>query len=195
MTRYVCLIFFLVCSAPAFADTRLPNTSYALQSEDGDRVLVMLLAHNPSPASINGVVYPRSGLYKVGDPPELVWEFGGYLSSVLLSKDGQYLVRPGLWKPHCQRCSVEFYKNGNKLREYLTHELVKDRSSVSRDRWGRPRWKKASRFYSEKNYYIIETVDENLYVFDIISGEVVGKRVKHLPNHAALLREPLINSC
>ena len=150
MTRYVCLIFFLVCSAPAFADTRLPNTSYALQSEDGDRVLVMLLAHNPSPASINGVVYPRSGLYKVGDPPELVWEFGGYLSSVLLSKDGQYLVRPGLWKPHCQRCSVEFYKNGNKLREYLTHELVKDRSSVSRDRWGRPRWKKASRFYSEK---------------------------------------------
>jgi hypothetical protein len=111
-----------------------------------------------------------------------MWRTSGWYSyQTYISRDGKYLVRLGNWPrgegPSEKHLGIAFYKKGKLLKSYSTRELIKNVSLV-------PRSASHYRFLKEVEgfdpptslQFVIKTVDNVRYVFDVQNGEITSRK-------------------
>ena len=130
-----------------------------------------------SPA--HGIAYE---LLVNGDSKELWRVEGWYAFQIFLSNDAEYLVRMGDWasgkEPSKKDLAVAFYHKGALLKEYSTADLIKRKRSVQRT-VSHYFWGSEDRDFPKmeyKNKFLIKTIENRLYKFDISTGEIVEEK-------------------
>ncbi len=184
-TIFILLILGLM-NTPAFADREGLPKDYQRDVDGGKYVFVMLAQHEYEVAHNKKLreMYSKSGLYLQGSK-EPIWTVGWY-ASVHIDSAGRFLVREGPWpglvgvsllpgspsEKSLEQLAVAFYDQGKLIKKYLIRDLIKNRkklkSSVSHFRW-----QKEILFHDETKRLVIATLDDQKYVFDITTGNII----------------------
>jgi len=114
--------------------------------------------------------YTASGLYNKNDPSLPIWE-GEIVGKLYISSDGHFVVSLN------EGGALSFYYNGKEIASYRSEILVDDKSYIVAPYF---RWISFAKFNDAKAQYTLKTVDNNLFVFDIHSGEIAS--YTQLPN-------------
>ena len=187
---FLCGCILLLVPALASGDDFMPPEPFYVVSEDGSKVFhVTPEWHELREWNKND--FPATGLYYNTEPPVPIYLFEDsfkkkgfenlWESNFIFSRDLQYFV----WIPTTNAVSdniaeitaLVFYAEGEIQKTYMVSDLVHDADAVSWSvtmaNWLYPRGGAIS-FDAETNYLTVETVDEQIHVFDIASGEIVG---------------------
>lgn len=171
------LIVMLIFSTSGYTDSLAPSESYILESTDTTSIFVMPAMTGM--LSNDGKIWSeKTGLYSIENLDKPVWSIDWYANNVYLSKDGDYLVRPGPWARGLSDLAVAFYHNGNLIKQYQVSDLVTDESFVSHS-ISHIFWSKKKGFDSENNRYLIETNSHDVYLFDITTGKIISDNNPH----------------
>ena len=189
-----CILFLI--PALASGDDFLPPEPFYVVSEDRSKVFHVVpkwqewYAWNEDDFPATGLYYnaePLVPIYLVEDP--FVGSVFGYLweYDFNFSRDMQYFV----WAPatNATACDIAeitalvFYARGRVQKAYMVSDLVHDADAVfqtvTMTKWRQNR-SGAITFDAETNHLTVRTIDEQIYVFDITSGEIIeinGKAV------------------
>lgn len=184
-----------ICAAyapSAFADSpRRPTPLVFVPSSSSDVLFSMIPAGGGQDAY--GVV---SRLDRNGEFVELYRTSGWYSFSVLVSRDGTYLVRTRSShfgkRPQEDHMAVAFYKHGELLKSYSTARLLKDHQRVARS-VSMYRWQPESHGLTEAqrqalrprlgwdNIFTLHTIDGWTYTFDVTTGEIQSTTMTAAP--------------
>lgn len=181
-------------SSIVFADSIVPPSSYTQLSEDGKYIFVMLSYDTESLLSpCSGEPYKTSGLYAAdictSDGEDvLLWSIGDwYAHGVYLSSDGSHLVRMGPWaglknsgRRDVQELAVAFYEDGQLLEKYSIADLVRVTGTLPRS-VSHFMWRENVSFDDVASQLTIITLNEERYVFDAKSGEIIDKELPVMP--------------
>ena len=157
---------------------------HILESSDGKLRFIQLPA-GISELKINDVVYTRSGLYLTEGAPDPVWTINEFFKEDAISNDGIFVVgsfdaNEGDRNPRSRDAGgshngLKFYKRGELFKKYGVRELVDKPEKIiaPSDIFSYP-WMTKPKFDPERNLLFIKTLDYNLYVFDITTGDIIG---------------------
>ncbi|MBP7529295.1 MAG: hypothetical protein KA801_15310, partial [Syntrophorhabdaceae bacterium] len=67
-----------------------------------------------------------------------------------------------------------FYENGKELKRYLIRDLIKDEMKLKRT-VSHFFWRKEPRFNDKEGTILIETTDNQQYLFSVTTGEILKK--------------------
>ena len=112
--------------------------------------------------------FPNGGLYSKR-ANEHIWS-GPNLLDAYISHDGHRLIGFGYSN------ALAFYHDGNLIAYYSINDLMDDRRKI----YEKDRWVQYKEFDNNKNQLSITTVDNNYYVFDVLSGKII--QFKQLPD-------------
>ena len=171
-------------------DSPAPEFDYIQDVGEGHFVFVMLSIENdPTAYGQGGAVkdeairrqYAQSGLYSTDDSTIPIWTVDWYAFQVVLSSDGQYLIRRGPWPFHANydELAIAFYKNGQEIRRYAVKDLVADPESLPRS-ISHYMWEKVASFDATSNVLHLETHNGEKYDFDVTTGNNLTN--KELPS-------------
>ncbi len=156
----------------------MPNSYQDIVGND-QYVFVMLVENSESLISSSGEQYPSSGLYRNDGSNNPLWTVDWFAFTVYVSSDGQHIARMGPWpslkgkrEPDVQELAVAFYENGELLKRYIISDLISKPKSLPSS-VSHFEWKKDVSFDDTLERLTIITTEENKYVFDIKSGEMV----------------------
>ena len=196
MKKFIPILTTLICLTIgncALADSLARPRSYTKVTENGQYVFVMLVEDSEPLFGSSGKQYLSSGLYQNYGTNTLLWTVDWFAFNVYVSSDGKHLVRMGSCadlnnkrEPNLKELAVAFYENGKLLKEYLIYDLIHDpkRLSLSVSHFA---WKKDVVFNDNIDRLTIITLDDQQYVFDIKSGEIVlGKSPNHYINQYSI---------
>jgi hypothetical protein len=196
------MVFFILLNTTASASFMAAEPSYIIL-EDGNKIFYM------TPPRYLDEGYPPTGLYYNTDPPQNIYFVISNLelpdvnyfrkSSVYISNDGMYfayfsIVFSDLW---ITLPALQFYAEGNLIKEYKVLDLVKDESKLihtsAGSSWILP-WNESPppsfKFNAENNTLFLTTVDEIKYTFDITTGEIIN--VDGIKNNTSIIFIPII---
>jgi len=177
------ILLLILTSVVCKGDTLAVKTSYVVPVTGGKYVFVML---GPGSSSRNLTEeerrneafimskYSRSGLYRIGEASPL-WTVDWYAYSVILSEDGQHLVREGPWASTDRDEALTFFVNGRELRSYS----IRDFCDFA---WALPhtvshfRWLKSMRLDERDHALTVVTLHRDKLVFDLTTGNVISSR-------------------
>jgi hypothetical protein len=180
------ILFLGIMRYIAFADEPLTPHSYKKMVSAEKYIFVMLrdrtyLSGKALEKEELEMIYPHSGLYLNDGSTVPLWTIDWYAfpSEVYLSSDGGYLVRMGPWpslkgarEVNLEQLAVAFYEKGKLLQQYYILELVRNPEalpcSISHFEWC-----KEVSFDDKTGQFTIITLDNQKYVFDISSGEII----------------------
>lgn len=184
-------LLFLVFSVnvgPAHADT--PRKPYSYKKlVGGDKYIFVMKPENfeKYPGAGNVEAYPYSGLYLNNweREKEPLWIVGWYAFKVYVSSDGNFAARMGPWPklkdnefgekvPDTEVLAVAFYERGRLLRQYLVRDLVKDPGNLPCT-ISHYFWVKNKKFNEDMDSLLIETYEDQRFVFDMRSGDVMSR--------------------
>jgi hypothetical protein len=182
--RVTCIFVLLILtSLVCKGDTLAVKTSYVVPLSGGKYVFVMLGPGSSSrdltederrnEAVVNSK-YSKSGLYRAGEAAPL-WTVDWYAYSVILSDDGQHLVREGPWASTGSDEALTFFVNGKELRSYRIGELCDFP-------WALPhtvshfRWLKSMTLDEREHALTVVTLHRDKYVFDLTTGNMTSSR-------------------
>lgn len=121
------LLFILLTSINASADSEKVLQSYAVETADKKYVFIMLRSVGAQNTFLRQLdQYPQSGLYLNDGSRNPLWTVD-WLGFVILPADGIHLVRRGPWPRHEDGYNVEalsFFANGKLLKRYSVRDLV-----------------------------------------------------------------------
>jgi hypothetical protein len=195
----------LVLTSPALAQPVTPKLSYNYPTTDGRYELVMLGTGGlpvTYPAAVRDTdatlraTYKKSGLYPVGNTTDPLWttdEYWDYPASAFPDgvhaariHGGHTVVRRAVLVPTDGRLpadaeraaldapAVTFYARGKPLRAYTVRELVSDPDALPHGP-ERVLWCETWMLYPETMRCSVETTDGNVIVFDVTTGEIIGR--------------------
>lgn len=175
------LIMFLSPALLAHADEPVLAGDYTVDVGDGQFVFVMLAADSAVIDEIQDeeirAKYAKSGLYEMGDTEQAIWTVDWYAFEVDITTDGKHLVRWGPW-PSIEgydELALEFYENGVLLRSYRVSDLVAAPRRLPRT-VSHLAWKAESEFNAEKGELYVRTENDEEYLFDVSTGDIIEKR-------------------
>lgn len=179
-----------------YCQQKLNVKPHILESSDGEYRFIQLPDGIPE-LKINNVVYTRSGLYSTTGTSDPIWTIKEYFNVSAISNDGTFVV--GSFAATSSDLSREmgngngglkFYKSGKLIKRYGVGQLVDNLEKIpaTTDRFHFP-WMKKPKFDPEKNLLYVETLDYNLYVFDITTGEIIGAQ-SNWRNYGATVVKP-----
>jgi hypothetical protein len=128
--------------------------------------------------------YAESGLYPSGDSQSPLWTVQWYAFAVHLSRDGRYLARMGPWAGSASDLAVAFYDRGVLLKEYRVNDLVADPVSLPHS-VSHFMWRREVKLDENNQQLLVATLNDELYVFDMTSGEAVVQKSAPEPSYAA----------
>lgn len=189
--------------AAAAADEPPPRP-YEVTAGDG-YVFVMLLPaplRQGDPGWSEGAervqrAYRQSGMYRKGQPAPL-WPVDWYSPDVAVAPDGVHLVRLNLRPPlpnpdrppapaDLQAEALSFFAGGKLLRSYTVAELVESRYMLGTAKADFT-WRREGKLDGAGLRYELTTLDDNVFTFDLRTGEIVSEVRCSLP---ALTRRAL----
>ncbi len=188
--KFCLLCGIMLIPVLAFADQELAPISYTKTSPNKQFLFVMIF---PEGATRYGYMsaeqktseqqiksrYRQSGLYRNDDSTTPLWTVGWYARNVLISSDGVYLITRGPWATTSNDEALTFFANGKLLRSYQIKDLVGFIDSFFLPRTvSHFRWEKSRSLDDEKHTLTLFTLNEDAYVFDITTGEIVSSNNK-----------------
>lgn len=118
--------------------------------------------------------YRQSGLYRNDGSTTPLWTVDWYASSVLISSDGVHLITRGPWASTSGDEALTFFANGKMLRSYQINDLVGFIDSFFLPRTvSHFTWEKSRSLDDEKQTLTLVTLNEDTYMFDITTGEII----------------------
>lgn len=175
------LILLIVLSmgiaAPVAADTEMPPTDYAKETENGKYIFVMLAPDGPRWSSQKPEireVYKYSGLYNNDGSREPLWKVYWYSFTVYPGSDGRHLVRMGPWAMSTSNLAIAFYQDGKELKQYAISDLVKDTNALKRT-VSHFFWRTDLKYNEKEGTVFLKTVDGINYTFSIKTGEIIKR--------------------
>ncbi|MCX5704046.1 MAG: hypothetical protein NT066_06125 [Candidatus Omnitrophica bacterium] len=153
---------------------------------DGRYVFVMIVDDLPfdRPSSSTGKRYPVSGLYHNDGSISPIWKIDWYAFEVYVSTDGRHIARIGDWpnlkdkgEPNLEDLALAFYGDGKLIKQYLISDLVRNSDRLPRS-LSHFYWKKNIVFDDAHDRLNIVTFDEQKYIFDVKSGEIIRETKK-----------------
>lgn len=130
--------------------------------------------------STTGKPYSKAGLYFDNGSVDIIWDVNFYIheQDLYILKDGIHFARKTNWpgKGSFDQMAVQFYKNGELIKNYMISDLLKNKSkiveSVSHFMW-------LNDDYQENDELHLKTIDNHYYIFDIKSGDITNhERIK-----------------
>ncbi|MEQ1761793.1 MAG: hypothetical protein ABL984_01475 [Pyrinomonadaceae bacterium] len=119
--------------------------------------------------------FKSSGMYEKGDPARLKWAVGDdwFAYKVLVTNDGESIVRMGPWARSMSDEAFSFFRNGSMVRTVAIDELIKNESSVERS-VSHFMWSKGYGLTSDGSRFFINTLEGASYQFDVKTGEMTS---------------------
>ena len=171
--------FYIFANNEVFADE--PSIPYSYQKIVGNDqyVFVMLTEYSDPLISSAGKQYFSSGLYTNDGSNVPIWTIDWYAPIVYVSSDGEHLARIGCCpslknsnKPDIQELAVAFYENGKLLKRYPISDLINNPSGLPKS-VSHFQWDKDVSFDDTLSELTIITTEDNKYVFNVKSGEMI----------------------
>lgn len=128
----------------------------------------------------SGELYPSSGLYPDNDSLTPIWSVDWYARTVLLSRDGRYMIRRGAWASTPDNLAVAFYDRGKLLQAYSVSDLVRNPGDLPHS-VSHFKWQKEGYLDDEKGILHLTTLGYEIYEFDIMTGQQVRSELIELP--------------
>lgn len=181
-------ILVLVFSITVKADSIAAPTSYKKEIGNGKYVFVMLTTDSDKLLSKTNKEYSKSGLYENDGSVTPLWtvDWYQYEGLVFITDDGQDIVSLGPWatlssdhKIDLNQSAVTFYSKGSLVKEYLISDLIKNSSYLTKS-VSHFEWRDNVEFDSNAATFTILTKDQNKYVFDVRSGDIIKKSMKKI---------------
>jgi len=126
--------------------------------------------------------YKFTGLYKNDDSDQAIWIIGPpYISAyresnVHISDDGDYVAFVSNFRKHPASVAVLFFKKGQFVRKHYISELLSDPMGI----YAAPplkSWLHEQHFDPVTNRLTVVTTNNDVYEFDITTGEIVKKNI------------------
>ena len=169
------LVFFSLTflGSPGFADREAPFHDFVQPTASGTYVFVMLVTPEFQEASLTPQDreirkrYPCSGLFRKDNLKNPLWTVDWYAPIVYPSSDGKHLARLTTWPPKDEYNSpvIQFYRSGNKLREFTVRELVTDIDILPRS-VSHYSWLRHAEWDEQYGLFIVETLSGEKRVFN-----------------------------
>ena len=180
-------------AAPVAFDRERPPYPHVVANRMGDAFVRFDLpadeAGNESRCRVTAFKVSQDG------KDDVLWKTEGwYAHECWLSGDGHLLTRMGPWsrgsEPHEDDLAVAFYADGKLLHAWSTRDLVQDDSRITRTS-SHYEWRRSADFQSagEGGRFVLETLDDLRWTFDIATGEIVKR--EHVPRTSETAPEPL----
>ena len=183
-TLFALVLTLLLIPISANADDFIPPGPFYILSEDGTKVFHVTPELREDLITWAKDDFPVTGLYYNTDPlipiylvksPFIACTFGFlWEQDFIFSRDMRYFA----WIPttNSKNTAVVFFANGIAQRTYMVSDLVYDEDSITETTttvgWMYNRHQ-TTMFDAQTNLLNIQTVDEQTYVFDITSGEII----------------------
>lgn len=143
--------------------------SYSRVTANGQYLLVMLSSSDYTGSSQAAELkrkYTKSGLYPIDGSSSAVWTIDSfiYATDLELSSDGRYLIH---------KSGLTFYDNGKKLKKYAPGELVSNFRPADLPVGAVGGWIKRAYYEEASQRFFVETVQNDKYEFEVVSGDIV----------------------
>jgi len=173
---FTILIIILLPAVLAHADEPVPVADYIVEVGGGRYVFVMLVGESDVVSEIRAK-YKKSGLYEADETENALWTVDWYAFEVDISPDAKHLVRWGPWPSidGYDELALEFYENGGLLRSYRVSDLVAAPQKLPRT-VSHLAWRAESEFDAEKGELYLRTENDEDYLFDVTTGDIIEKR-------------------
>ena len=178
---FTILIILLLPAVLAHADEPVLAGDYIVDVGDGRYIFVMLASDSAVIDDIEDdeirAKYEKSGLYETGEPGNAIWSVDWYAFEVDISPDGRHLVRWGPWPSidGYDELALEFYENGGLVRSYRVSDLVAAPQKLPRT-VSHLAWRAESEFDGEKGELYLRTENDEEYLFNVTTGDIIEKR-------------------
>jgi hypothetical protein len=175
-------LFLLLLATPAWAYKPAEPYSYACTTPGGKYLLVVLAPRSVEAETAHRRAddakeirelrrkYPRAGLYPNDGSVEPLWTIDWYAfeGQLYLKDDGIHVIK-------CDtRSSLCFYVNGRAVRAYVLRDLMDDVPLTRNDGSGPPLLVQHAALTGEFEF-TVQTVDGNVFTFDIRTGEILSQ--------------------
>lgn len=161
-------------SSSLLAFSPLPEEPYNIQV--GDKYIFIMTSNDTTEPYLSsaGKEYKFRGLYYNDGSVTPVWtiSFYSFDRSIYISDDGVYLVyKSHRWVGYnaYTESMIEFYKNGKLIKKYTVYDLI---DSKDKTPYGMSWYKD---YKIEDNIVILTTLENNKFVFDISTGDLLSK--------------------
>ena len=160
MNKLLALLLLFLLSFQSFsrADREVPNQAYR-QYSLSERFYIDIFPPGGFKKQGHGVAYRN-------DSTESLWKVNWYARRIVLSDDGNHLVRLDQWARDQKGLSdqaIAFYDRGKELKRYLVRDLVKDVSylemSVSHYVWEAAPPSFKTGLSKDNKYYTLAVID------------------------------------
>lgn len=156
----------------ALADKEGPQRDYTQDVADGKFTFVMLAISRALQNEEIRSQYPQSGLYRNNGSTDPLWTIDWYSDIVIVSSDGEHLVRVEIWPRYSDSDLVlAFYRNGEELNHFFCKDLVSEVSKLPHT-VSHFQWVIEGRFDEENKLFWLETFNEERHTFDITTGSI-----------------------